>query len=335
MGESDCYCESCKAKRGELSTIRHAAIRSYSYSPSNGWVMLAMPNDPFPYHMGVELETSINGSGERFIDNHMAADLRRPKTMWVAKHDGSVSGPEFASHPATLTYWQSKQSEIDEMFRLLLHGGYRSHNGGQAGMHVNISKAAFTDAKHLHRFLTFLYVNHEWTLVMSQRSEAQADRWAATRPYQLSDAERMIERNGYRSPTHKYSVIHAPYSQGRLEFRLPRGTLRVDRFYKNLEWTAAMVAWTRSASNVLVLGPGSFMDWAEGRALYSNLNNYIAEKASALEAAIANDTPFRAMRTTDCGYRQQDQTDGEATLTTPANDLGRPLFSRQVTFEAV
>jgi hypothetical protein len=296
MSESDCYCEPCKAKRYERNSLTSSAIRSYSYTPASGWLPHSLPNDPFPYHMGVELETSVNDDGERYIDGRLAASLRRPKTMWVPKHDGSVTGPEFASHPATLTYWQSKQSDLDEMFRLLIHAGYRSHNGGRAGMHVNISKTAFDGDAHLHRFLTFLWANREWALVVSQRRESHADRWAQFRPYGLYDAGAML---GTRTHTHKYSVVHAPYGQGRLEFRLPRGTLRSDRFMKNLQWTAAMIAWTRAAG--MSWGAASFMEWVASRDLYENLDNFIRENSERIDNAVTLDGYYRDQRLAECG----------------------------------
>lgn len=307
--ETACYCEVCKLNRGEKNDIRPAPVHNYSYKPRE-WRKLSLPHDEFPYHMGVELETSTNPRSESVLWQESAVGLRRPKSLWFAKYDASVTGPEFVSHPATLPYWHDKAAELTEMFQLLIHAGYRSHNGGQAGMHVNISKSAFADIQHLHRFLTFLYVNMEWSLVMSQRTDGQASEWAAMRPYTLDLADRML---GYRySPTGKYSVVHAPDYTDRLEFRLPRGTLRLDRFYKNLEWTAALIAFTRlndyAAHNELY--PTAFTSWVfDFPMVYENLRMFLLEKDRDLRYAADTGMSIRHDRMEACAYDPEAQGD--------------------------
>jgi hypothetical protein len=75
--------------------------------------------------------------------------------------------------------------------------------------------------------------------------------------------------------------------EGRVEFRLPRGTLRVDRFFKNLQWTVAMVEYTRTAE-VLESRPKAFMDWTvtKGRE-YPDLVAFLMERAPKLQAAVS------------------------------------------------
>jgi hypothetical protein len=199
-----------------------------------------------------------------------AVSLAAPRGLWHSKHDGSVSGPEFASQPGTLAYWRSQRGHLVGMFRGLLHGGMRSHDGDTCGLHVNIGTDAFNgedgrvNADHLYRLATLLHVNPRWSTRMSQRTNASA-RWAR---YTLTDAaERRdwadsIARYGYATNVDRYSVLNAQNS-GRVEFRLPRGTLRYDRFMAKLEWTAAMVEYTRDAHNVAQ--PSAFMRWVAAR----------------------------------------------------------------------
>jgi len=259
--------------------------------------------------MGVELETSRKSyNTDVTLDNNIAVDLRRPKTMWFAKYDASVEGPEFVSHPATLTYWQKQAPKLQEMFRLLVHGGFRSHNGGAAGMHINISDDAFEDARHVHRFLTLLYANYEWVLVMSQRTHDQASQWATNRPFKLMQAWEMMQPSG---GTDKYSVVHKPYGQHRYEFRMPRGTLRLDRFLKNLEWTAAMVAFTRITNEYTCLDPYHFTNFASThQETYSNLLAFLTEKESELNGAQTRDERGRSQALQDCDYPPQEPQHG-------------------------
>lgn len=301
--ETECSCDACKANRGDKHGIIAAPVRNYTFRPRR-WKRLSLKDDTFPYYFGVELETSVNPNTSDVLWQDRAVGLRRPKSLWFAKYDASVSGPEFVSHPATLSYWHDKAAELTEMFRLLVHGGYRSHNGMQAGMHVNISKDAFADAKHLHRFLTFLYVNQSWALEVSQRTAGQASEWACQREYSLQYAEEMLSRHTY-GPVGKYSVVYSPDYSDRLEFRLPRGTLRLDRFYKNLEWTAALIAYTRHNDYAVhnELGARNFTSWVfTFPTIYENLVSFLTEKDSGLQYAMERDERGRTTRMADCGY---------------------------------
>ncbi len=283
--ETRCYCEVCKLKRREPSTIRTGVIHRYDHAPAR-WQMKRATNDTFPYFMGVELETTRTSEAGGIANEH-AADMRRPKRHWIVKRDGSVSGPEFVSHPATLKWWQKNANELAEMFGYLIHAGYRSHNGREAGMHVNISRDAFSNPEHLLRFLNLLNQNPEWARLMSQRTQDQIDSWARfnNRGWTLDRVTRMIDRP-YEYHTDKYEVLNAPVGQNRFEFRLPRGTLRVDRFLKNLEWTAGMIGFTRGSDNPTAT---KFMEWARRHPeLYTNLNAFMGERLQELRSAASN-----------------------------------------------
>jgi hypothetical protein len=278
-----CGCESCKMARFEGTTLKRAVVHSYSYAPAR-WKMHKGAADRYKrnlYYLGVELETTKQNY--RSASKNIAADMRLPKRFWVAKNDSSVTGPEFASHPATLAFWHSKQAELDEMFKMLRHGGYRSHDGGKAGMHVNISRDAFADARHLYRFLTLLHVDTNWSLVMSQRTSSQASQWANLGEHNDVVARRRHATGSFNRSYYcnRYSALNAPAGESRFEFRLPRGTLRLDRFYKNLEFTVGMIEYTRD-NKVRDCSPAPFMKWVETKATeYPNLNSFINEKFAA------------------------------------------------------
>jgi hypothetical protein len=278
-----CACESCKLARFEGTTLKRAVVHTYSYAP-RAWKLHKGPEDRYKrnlYYLGVELETSKRGYTS--VSKNIAADMRIPKRFWVAKNDSSVTGPEFASHPATLSWWHSKATELDEMFKMLRHGGYRSHDGGKAGMHVNISRNAFDDARHLYRFLTLLHVDAKWSLVMSQRTESQANQWSSL-SYHNDVGERRRHAIGAFNSSYycnRYSALNAPSGEPRFEFRLPRGTLRLDRFYKNLEFTVGMIEYTRD-NKVRDCSPVQFMAWVDAnKTEYPNLNSFISEKFAA------------------------------------------------------
>jgi hypothetical protein len=207
-----------------------------------------------------------------------AISLAAPRGLWHPKQDGSCSGPEFASHPATLAYWRAQRSHIAGMLKALVHGGMRSHDSGQCGLHVNIGTDAFGDAEHLYRFASLVVANPRWATRMAQRTHEQVSHWARIAPL-TNDAERRdwaesVFRYGYASQD-RYWVLNASNS-GRIEFRLPRGTLRVDRFLAKVEWVAAMVEYTRDPNNAVQVT--AFLHWAERSGDYPALVAFARER---------------------------------------------------------
>lgn len=311
----NCMCEACKFRKFGNSSLGHVLIDSAYSTPDGGW----QPRGEGNYFLGVELETTwADGSG-RSIHPNMAAAMARPDDgFWFPKSDSSVSGPEFASHPATLEEWVEMKPDMDEMFQMLLHGGYRSHDGGQAGMHISFSRTAITNSRHLYRLLSLIHRNPEFMVKLSQRSWEHVNSWAKLSTYADREAREgycdtvmpkpvskrrrcrisrtsplvgeydrtrgyawclthrtyVVPRAFTREPgrecnavvsgydnvepergiSDRYVALNAPQgdhdpSSERFEFRLPRGTLRLDRFYKNLEWVVAMIEFTRESKN--------------------------------------------------------------------------------------
>lgn len=287
---ANCRCESCKiAKFGLTSSkLKSAFIESYSYTPI--WKLFTAPNDPDNYFLGVELETDQyrrDTSGREInsgVDVSVAADMALPKSLWFAKSDSSVSGPEFVSHPATFAYWNKNKKYVSQMLKMLVHAGYRSHDNNRCGMHINISRTAFESATHLFRFLTILHADPEWSLKMSQRTRSSAGQWAkldsCIDSYDRKQISNKMMGTGYDEgyTDDRYVALNAPMGEKRFEFRLPRGTLRTDRFYKNLEWTVAMIEFAEE-TRVKECNPNTFMEFvSENNTIYPNLLSFIQER---------------------------------------------------------
>lgn len=209
-----------------------------------------------------------------------SVSLMAPRGLWWPKYDGSVSGPEFASQPATLAYWRSPavRAQITGMYKALLHGGLRSHDGDHCGLHVNIGTTGFDTKDHLYRFATLVTLNPRWSTRMSQRTNSSVSHWSPFNP--MTDANwrsewaNQVFRHGYASQN-RYCVLNAS-NEGRIEFRLPRGTLRIDRFYAKLEWTASMVEYARDPESVIQIS--AYMKWARQSGEYPALTEYMLER---------------------------------------------------------
>lgn len=211
-----------------------------------------------------------------------AVSVAQPVGLWHPKHDSSVSGPEFASQPCTLAYWRAHRPAVAAMFKALLHGGMRSHDGDTAGLHVNIGSDAFGDAAHLGRFMALVAANPRFTTRMSQRTNQSMRSWANFENIDTASKRAELVRSwsydGYAHTSHS-SAVNLSH-RGRVEFRIPRGTLRVDRFYAKLEWTASMVEYTRDAS--VALNPAAYVAWVRANATeWPELMAYLTERFAA------------------------------------------------------
>jgi hypothetical protein len=209
-----------------------------------------------------------------------AAGVAAPRGLWLPCHDGSVSGPEFKSQPATLAYWRSQRDALARMFRELLHGGIRSHDGDRAGLHINIGVDGFADASHIERFAALVVANPRWATRMAQRTHSSASHWSPFRGPVMNAADRadwarqcFSRRGAYQD---RYSVLNGS-NAGRIEFRLPRGTLRVDRFMAKIEWAASMIEYTRDADHPVNVG--SYVGWlAANAADWPEVTAYMQER---------------------------------------------------------
>ena len=219
-----------------------------------------------------------------YINASEAVSLASPRGLWHSKYDSSVSGPEFASQPATLAYWRAQAPAIATMFRTLLHGGMRSHDGDTCGLHINIGTDAFDNDAHLARFAQLIGTNPRWTVRMSQRTHDSLSHWAVISSTLTNKDEREywaahVMRYGYGSQAYgRYCALNAE-NPGRMEFRAPRGTLRVDRFYAKLEWAASMIEYTRDANNVPQVS--AYMRWTAATGEYPQVVAYMRERFSA------------------------------------------------------
>jgi hypothetical protein len=276
-----CKCDACKMLRFEKSNLKSKPVYGHSFAPYGGWEFKAVAGEIPVYYLGVELETDNFRMENRQriasrVASRFASDMARPKNFWIAKSDASVSGPEFCSHPASILYWRRHQLQIAEMLKMLVHAGYRSHDTGNAGMHVSFSCSAIGNPAHLERLVAMIGDEESLTMALSQRNRDQVQQWAAM-PNSYRSASRYIDDLWNKTLDTRYMALNAPPGEARYEFRIPRGTLRPDRFQKNLEWIVSMIEFTRPEhSYVSTRQYGQFVRLHERQ--YPNLARFMREK---------------------------------------------------------
>lgn len=211
------------------------------------------------------------------------AGLAAPRGLWRGEHDGSlVNGVELVSQPATLRWWTAARPAITGMLSQMLHGGVRSHDSGCTGLHIHVGHRSFADAEHLYRFVSMFYANPRATTRLSQRTHDSVSHWARL-DGSLADAtsrrracvEAMAHGVAYSD---RYQAVNLTHDHT-AEVRVLRGTVRPDRFFAKLQMTAALVEWTRDATNPLRLT--EWMTWLQGRPEYADAAAFVAERFPA------------------------------------------------------
>lgn len=217
------YCEYCY-DRMDID------IEEYGFKP-----------DPIFYgdgkrYFGVELE--IDGAGK---DPESASRIKRQTNIRCehiyCKSDGSLDdGFEIVTHPMALDYHMECMYWA-EILREAVHLGYRSHMTNTCGLHVHVNRDAFGETpdeqeKVIERILFFTELHWNELFVFSRRSPHSMNRWAAR--YGIEKTGKEILNKAKKGNTGRYAAINlCPYHT--IEFRLFRGTLKLNTLYATLQ----------------------------------------------------------------------------------------------------
>lgn len=226
-------------------------------------------------YFGIELEFEFNAqpSRERSNDDddddesddeddggtssedgaNLLYDYQRPDT-YIYKHDGSLRcGAELVTAPASAAWWRSDKASWSELFANLRRNGFRSYDTETCGMHIHISRTAFTPTS-LYSLMSLLYENASLFKTLCQRdgnnycsysgsdSRNKKSRLAKAkliRPYWSNDAD--------FNDFDRYVAVNLPPDKPTVELRGMRGTLNVDSFYKNIEMAVSLTDFVNQA----------------------------------------------------------------------------------------
>jgi hypothetical protein len=252
--DSDCYCVRCAEafrESDEDEDESNCGIHEYNYKPRPKFFGKGK------LFYGVELEVNAERHRARTV-----YDLLGDDRVYI-KHDSSIKGEgfEIVTMPHTLT----AQRELWKGFFNHRPRGMTSYEGGSCGMHVHVSRDALTRLQ-IHKMVVFLNntLNKQFVVSIAQRS---------SNGYSALKAEKTItSRSGDR-----YEALNLE-NHKTVEFRIFRGTVRGDRFFKNLEFVDALIHWVNEV-NYNDLGYKGFCDYVQKhRKAYKFLHAYLVEK---------------------------------------------------------
>ena len=222
------YCDRCY---DNLST----EIEEYSYKP-----------EPIFYgdgtrFFGIELEIDYGGKDDDNARILKQIANSRGEHIYV-KSDGSLDeGLELVSHPMSLEY--HKQFQWDELMKKAIYLGYRSHQTSTCGLHVHVNRNCLGDSREeqdevISRILYF--VEHHWNelLKFSRRSEYAMNRWASR--YGYENSARAILDKAKKGNNGRYAAVNL-MNYSTIEFRMFRGTLKLNTFMATLELVNSII----------------------------------------------------------------------------------------------
>lgn len=196
-----------------------------------------------PY-LGFELETNFRGdySDQRRLNIAGAKfllDAHESDYLYV-KEDGSISGFEIVSHPATV-YAHKRLIKMDA-FRTLAtdykQASWTSVNGTGAGLHVHISKASFVKPSHIQRFQIFHDRNQD---VIKKFAGRDSNRWAT---FQRDAEIRMMDLSRGFQQYNRYSALNFQ-NASTIELRYFRGSLDAKTLLGVLEFVHSVWKYTQ------------------------------------------------------------------------------------------
>jgi hypothetical protein len=260
------YCEQCQPEED----FEH--IHDYGYHPPARFHKL--PGEDTKLYLGIELEVE-NGYGA-------PADIiaRYPDTLYC-KHDSSLDdGFEVVSHPLSYRYW-ADHNMVEDITSILLNAGARSFQTRTCGMHIHMSRNAFSNA-HMWKFIQFMYRNADAAQVVAQRKDSS---WARFTGRDDGSYRKLVSKDSKRYGE-RYVAINLN-NEATIELRFFKGTLKPQGVRRNIEFAHAVYAYTQQLTYAAIreyagLTFGAFLTWLEGTNDYPNFKQFVAAKRNEL-----------------------------------------------------
>jgi putative amidoligase enzyme len=242
-----------------------SALHSHGWRPRTGWEY----KGDGPVYLGMELEVEISDLQD---ENDYAERVQELMGDAVyLQEDSSIGhGFEITTHPMSYA-WAMAQFPWDAL-ETLSDEGCSTHN--EVGLHIHVSRSAFSGECHLYRWLKFIYRNEQQVSQLARRrysrwaSFDQAHRRAVKHMLKTEDMQRGYDRHGHYLPhaaVARYQAVN-PLNEKTLELRVFASSLRPGEVQAALAFAAATVEYTRDLdANKIIQGNGwawsTFVDW--------------------------------------------------------------------------
>jgi hypothetical protein len=216
----------CECGGSDDDDDSNGIIHSYSYKPTAIYYEAENERRAEVRHYGIELE--VNASEDK------AEDIgERLGEHAYLKEDGSLTnGFEIVTHPHS----RKAMRELWTRFFDQPVQGVTSYKTGQCGLHVHIERKGITDA-HLRRMVVFMNAP-ENTPFIERVAQRSSNHYSEIKNKSLTTALQCESR---------YEALNLN-NRRTVELRIFRGSYRLDRVMKALDFADALVEFTRDRS---------------------------------------------------------------------------------------
>lgn len=285
------YCGTC--------AVDQVPIQQYSYKPAPLYQTASFEksqvylNETRPDRLfyGVEIEMEpimVRNSRDEYvrmlgIDRTEMAKFLKPKLgkAFYAKHDGSISsGIEVVSHPFTWAWLKENTTLFLKLFdEWLPEKKYSCSESGRCGLHVHMTKAAFTTAQ-LYKFMTFMYTSSYTPFVRTISERKSNWNYATFNDRDKADLPKCA-KNKYNASGERYSAVNL-INGHTVEVRLFGGPPNFKSFIKNMEFLQSLYTFARDFS-MKSMNPVSYTEYIcrkDNRNKYMNLIEFLSQSKS-------------------------------------------------------
>lgn len=277
-------CAMCQrvVRQSYRSTRNQTACRGCYPTPCFDFTPIGVP--PF---LGVEVEVESNESDFR----HAYAETLRllPESFATLKEDGSLSeyGYEIVSRPASYVEHVAAWTPFFQAVRDGKLGQLTAWSNDSCGLHVHICRDA---ALRVSPFDTLPPIDERWKLdqhtialivcfVNLPRNRRFIETIAGRNSNSYTNFQRKRMATAATRTGFKYEAVNLEHSAS-LEFRIFKGTLRAQSFFKALEFVLALSEFCRSTFNVRkAMALSTFIRYVnENASKYPNLDSFIQNR---------------------------------------------------------
>ncbi len=226
---------------------------------------------------GVELEVECK-KGDK--EAHAEKALETMGEFCICKHDGSLhNGFEIVSQPATVEEHKKRWKDFFEIN--WSERGLRSWDTTTCGMHVHVSRKPLSDLT-IAKALVFIngHQNQNFITKIAGRGE---NSYCKIKQKTYRDVKQRVER---------YEALNLCNSKT-IEFRIFKGSLKKETFFKNLEFCEALIEFCSPAQRSLLdcQSVNVFVTFiVENKKRWPFLHTFIKERLPAL--IIVDDETF-------------------------------------------
>jgi hypothetical protein len=191
---------------------------------------------------GVELEIEKEGNNLKYEVAHAILEFWGKDSLY-AKEDATIeNGIELVTHPFSWQQYRDERQKWEELFNLIKDYQYGADAWDNVGMHVHMSKAAFTQL-HLYKFLSFMYNygNRSFVHEIAQRYDHDYALWCSAD--ESSDGLKSNAKYMTNQSDERHSAVNLT-GDTTVEVRIFKSTINSNLFHKNLEFLQSLFDFT-------------------------------------------------------------------------------------------